>query len=49
VLLRAVPRADNGFQPFPVARTKPDLNAFSHPARLAYPPARWNHSLAPIH
>jgi len=49
MLLRTVPRPDNGFQPFAVARTKPDLNTFSHPARLAYPRDRWNHSSASIH
>jgi hypothetical protein len=49
VLLRAVPRPDHGLQPFSVARTKPDFNTFSHPARLAYPRARWNHSSASIH
>ncbi len=49
MLLRAVARSDYGFQPFPVARTKPDLNAFPHPARLAHPRAGWNHSSAPIH
>jgi hypothetical protein len=49
MLLRAVPRADHRFQPLPVARTKPDLNAFPHPARLAYLRASWNHSSAPIH
>jgi hypothetical protein len=31
MLLRAVPRSDHGFQPFAVARTKPDFNAFLHP------------------
>jgi hypothetical protein len=49
MLLRAIPRPDYGFQPFAVARTKPDFNALSHPARLAYPRAGWNHSSAPIH
>jgi hypothetical protein len=39
VLLRAIPRADHGLQPFPIARPKPDFNAFPHPARLAYPRA----------
>src|SRR5205814_2364394 len=33
MLLRTVPRADHRFQPFPIARTNPDLDAFSHPAR----------------
>ena len=49
MLLRTVPRPDHGFQPFPVARTKPDLDAFPHPARLAHPRAAWNPSLASIH
>ena len=49
MLLRAVPRPDHGLQPFPVARTKPDLDAFSHPAKLAYSQAHWNHSSASIH
>jgi hypothetical protein len=49
MLLWAVPRSDHRFQPLPVARTKPDLNAFPHPARLAHSRARWNRSSAPIH
>jgi hypothetical protein len=28
MFLRTIPRSDDGFQPFPVARTKPDFNAF---------------------
>jgi hypothetical protein len=44
----AVARSDHGFQPFPVAQTKPDLDAFPHPARLAYTRASWNHSSAPL-
>jgi hypothetical protein len=49
MLLRAVPRADHRFQPFAVTRTKPDFDTFSHPTRLAYLRAGWNHSSAPIH
>jgi hypothetical protein len=49
VLLRAIPRSNHSFQPFPVARTKPDFYPFSHPARLAHPPDGWNHSSASIH
>jgi hypothetical protein len=49
MLLRAVPPPDDGFQPVAIPRTKPDLDAFSHPARLAHPQAGWNHSSAPIH
>ena len=49
MLLRAVPRPHNGLQPFAVSRTKPDFNTCSHPSRLAYPRAGWNHSSAPIH
>jgi hypothetical protein len=48
-LLRAVPRPDHGFQPVPVARTKPNLDTFPHPARLAHRRADWNHLSAPIH
>jgi hypothetical protein len=49
MLLRTVPRPDHGFQPLTVARPKPDLDAFSHPARLACPRVGWNHSSASIH
>ena len=49
MLLRTVPRPDHAFQPFPVARTKPDFDALSHPDGLAYPRAGWNHSSVPIH
>src|SRR5271154_7243148 len=49
MLLRAVPRSDHGLQPLAITRSKPDFNAFSHPARLAYPRAYWNYSSAPIH
>jgi hypothetical protein len=49
VLLRAVPRADQSFQPLPLARTKQDFDTSPHPARLAYPCANWNHSSAPIY
>src|SRR6201993_5386715 len=31
MLLPAIPRSDHRCQPFAVARTKPDFNAFSHP------------------
>ena len=34
MLLRTVPRSDHRLQPLPIARIKPDLNAFSHPDRL---------------
>ena len=43
------PFPDRGVQPFPVARTKPDLDALLHPARPAYERAGWNHSSAAIH
>jgi len=36
MLLRAIPRSDHGIQPFAVARTKPDFNAFSHPDKFAH-------------
>ena len=50
VAARAVPPGlVHGLQPLPGARAKPNLNAFPHPARLAYPRAHWNHSSAPIH
>ena len=49
VLLRAVTRPDDSLKPLAVTRTKPDLDAFPHPARLAHPRAGWNHSSAPIH
>lgn len=40
MFLRAVLRTDHGFLPLPVARTKPEFDAFSHPAKLTYPRAR---------
>jgi hypothetical protein len=49
MLLRTVPRSDHSLQPLPVARAKPDFDTFSHPTRLAYLRANWNHSSAPIH
>jgi hypothetical protein len=49
VLLRAVPRSDDGFVPLAVVRTQPDFNAFPHPAGLAHPQDHWNHSSAPIY
>jgi hypothetical protein len=49
MFLRAVPRPDDAFQPLAVPRTKLDLDAFSHPARLAHARAGWNHSSASIH
>jgi hypothetical protein len=49
MLLRAVPRPDNLLKPSAISRTKPDFDTCSHPARLAYPQAGWNHSSAPIH
>jgi hypothetical protein len=49
MLLRAVPRPDYSFKPCALTRTEPDLDAFPHPARLAYPQPFWNLSSAPIH
>jgi hypothetical protein len=49
VLLRTVPRSDHGFQPFAVARTKPDFYAFPHPHKLAHLRARGNPSLVSTH
>jgi hypothetical protein len=49
MLLRTVPRSDDGFQPVAVARTKPDLYSVPHPSSLAYPQDGWNHSSAPFH
>jgi hypothetical protein len=36
-------------KPLAVARTKPDLDTFAHPTRIAYPRARWNHLSASFH
>ena len=47
--LRVVRQLGHGFQPFAVARTKPDLDVFSRPARLAYPRTRRNRSSALFH
>jgi hypothetical protein len=41
-------RRDYGLQPLPVARPKSDFDTLLHPARLAYPRATANASLAPI-
>jgi hypothetical protein len=49
MLLRAVPRSDHGGQPFAVARTKPDFNAFSHPNKFAHSQTYGNLSSASIH
>jgi hypothetical protein len=49
MLLRTVPRPDNGFKPLAVARPKRNFDTFPHPARLAYHRAGWNHSSAPLH
>jgi len=43
---RTVSRTNHGFQPFVVARAKPDCNPCSN--RFTYPQADWNRSSAPI-
>jgi hypothetical protein len=49
MLLRAVPRPDDALKPLALARSKPDLDTFAHPSRLAYPLAHWNRSSASVH
>ena len=49
MLLRVVPRRDNGLEPLTISRAKPDFHTRTHPPRLAYSLARRNHSLVPIH
>jgi hypothetical protein len=49
MLLRAVPRHDNVLDPVTISRAKSDFYTCAHPPELAYPLARRNHSLVPIH
>src|SRR5215472_18852218 len=41
--------ADSVYPCFPHRAFRPDLDTFSHPARLAYWRAYWNHASTPIH